>query len=113
MAELHLEWLRENEVTLPGLPVFLSYRFIWIGTGKQRPRQLIEQFRGVGSYSSVVRPLLIQKVSAIQRIALFGDEARVADHPAQLFLACLMVRAGGGDHVLFDHDAAHVVTAKT
>src|SRR5580692_405714 len=55
----------------------------------------------------------IQEVGAIKSIALFGDEARVADHTAQLFFRGLMMRAGRRDHVLLDHDAADVVAAET
>jgi hypothetical protein len=53
-----------------------------------------------------------RKVRPIQRIPLLGHEARVADDAAQFLFAGAMVRAGGRHHVLFDHDAAHVVAAE-
>jgi hypothetical protein len=54
----------------------------------------------------------LQEVGAVQRIPLLGDEAGVADDAAQFFFAGAVMRAGGGDHVLLDHDAAHVVAAE-
>src|ERR1039458_5877883 len=58
------------------------------------------------------RPTSIQEIGAVQRVALFGNEAGVADDAPQLFFAGVVVRAGGGDHVLLDHDAAHVVATE-
>ena len=46
------------------------------------------------------RPTSIQEIGAVQRVALFGDEAGVADDAPQLFFAGVVVRAGGRDHVL-------------
>ena len=54
----------------------------------------------------------VQKVSAIKGIALFRNEAGIADDAAQLFFAGAVVRAGRGDDVLLDHDAAHIVAAE-
>src|SRR5579871_3718905 len=54
----------------------------------------------------------VQEVRAIQGVPLFRDEARVADHAPQLFFGRLMMRARRRHHVLFDHDAAHIVTAE-
>src|ERR1017187_254058 len=57
--------------------------------------------------------LLVQKIRSIQRVALLGDEAGIADDAAEFLFAGPVVGAGGGDHVLFDHDAAYVVAAET
>src|ERR1022692_1076841 len=57
-------------------------------------------------------PTSIQEIGAVQRVALFGNEAGVADDAPQLFFAGVVMCAGGGDHVLLDHDAAHVVAAE-
>ena len=56
---------------------------------------------------------LIQEIGAVESIPLFGHEAGVADDSAQFFFAGAVVRASGGDHVLFDHDASYVVAAET
>jgi len=55
----------------------------------------------------------VQEESAIQRVPLPWDEAGVADDAAELFFGGAVVGAGGGDDVLLDHDAAHVVAAET
>src|ERR1017187_199254 len=55
---------------------------------------------------------LVQKIGSVERVPLFGDEARVADDAAQFLFGGAIVGAGGGDDVLFDHDAAHIVAAE-
>ena len=54
----------------------------------------------------------VQEVRAVERVALLGHEAGVADDAAQFLFAGAVMRAGGGDDVLLDHDAAHVVAAE-
>src|SRR3954466_4711521 len=56
---------------------------------------------------------LIQEVCAVEGVALLGHEARVADNASEFFLAGPMMRTGGGDDVLLDHNAADVVAAET
>ena len=48
----------------------------------------------------------------IERVALRGLEAGVADDAAQLFFGGAVGDAGGAHHVLFQHDRAHVVAAE-
>src|SRR5262245_49992814 len=67
---------------------------------------------GLNPSTRTIRPQLIQKVRPIQRIPLLGDEAGIADHAPQFFLARTMMRARGGHHVLLDHDAADVIAAE-
>ena len=55
---------------------------------------------------------LVQEVGAVEGVSLLRDKARVANHVPEVFLCRLMMGAGRGHHVLFDHDAADVVTAK-
>ena len=54
----------------------------------------------------------VEEVSPVERVALLGDEARVADHAPQLFFGGLVVGARCRDDVLFDHDAANIVAAE-
>jgi hypothetical protein len=68
--------------------------------------------RDVGDAGQQFLELLVEEIGPVQRVALLGDEAGVADDAAQFLFAGAVVGAGGGDHVLFDHDAAHVVAAE-
>ncbi len=54
----------------------------------------------------------IQKIGAVEGVALLGDEAGIADDAAQFLFAGAMMGARGGDHIFFDHDAAYVVAAE-
>src|SRR5437016_3382554 len=68
--------------------------------------------RGYRRANANARKRLIQEIRAVQRIPLLGDEPRIANQAAQLFLRRLVMRARGADHVFLDHDAAHVVAAE-
>ena len=49
----------------------------------------------------------------IKNVPLLRNEAGFANQVLQHFLIRVVVRAGGGNDVLFDHDRAHVVRPKT
>src|SRR5579863_4940464 len=68
--------------------------------------------RKPGGRAEALPHFLIQEVRPVKRVALFGDEARVADHAAEFLFGGLMVGARSRDYVLFDHDAADVVASK-
>src|ERR1022692_2901629 len=55
--------------------------------------------------------LLLEEKRAIQRVALHGTEAGVANGLPQLFFVGLVGASGGGHYVLLDQDAAQIVTA--
>ena len=55
---------------------------------------------------------LVQEHRPVKRIPLHRLEPRIADNPPQLFFRRLVPRPGRAHHVLFDHDAAHVVAAE-
>ena len=55
---------------------------------------------------------LIQKHRAVERVALDGLEAGVADDAAQLFFGGAVRGAGRADDIFFEHDRTHVVTAE-
>src|SRR5258706_15121073 len=73
-----------------------------VGTRRAAKREVLEKTLN-----------LIQKIGAIERVALLRNEARVANQAAQFLFGRLMIRASGAHHVLFDHDRAHVVPTKT
>src|SRR2546428_560575 len=66
--------------------------------------------KALGWYRGLVDPG--QEISSIEGVALRGTEAGVANDVPQFFLAGAVAHAGGLHDVFFEHDGAHVVTAK-
>src|SRR5688572_27685971 len=54
----------------------------------------------------------IQKIRAVQGIALLGNETCVANHAAQFLFAGAMMGPGSRNHVFLDHDTAYVVASE-
>ena len=56
---------------------------------------------------------LVEEVGPVEGVALFGDEARIADDTAEILFRRLELGAGLGNHVLLNHHGADVVAAET
>ncbi len=55
---------------------------------------------------------LFQRVTAVERVALRGDEAGVGDDAAEFAFVGAVFYAGGEDDIFFDEDAADIVGAE-
>ena len=58
------------------------------------------------------RQASVQKIRPVKRIPLFRNEASVTNQAAQLLFGGPVMRAGRGNHVLFNHDATYVVATE-